>query len=155
MVGQSRPKCTTHPKNRSSQNPHFANRYTKGDKLTKYFRKQQQTPNESTGATSSAPACGGSMELERRCAGRGVGIARTAAARRDRGRRKETKLVKENRGLVRAEEEGGMEGPTYVIVLRPRMRGPPESPTRWSGGGACEAGVVVCACGICASQCAL
>lgn len=44
-----------------------------------------------------------------------------------------------------------------MILSRPRMRGAPETPARWSGGGAGEAGVVVCSArllSLCALQCA-
>lgn len=88
----------TSPQNPHCENPHFANRNTKGDKLNKAFPKTANAKRIYRSNKQRGPAAerGGSIELERRCAGRGVGIARTAAARRDRGRRKETKLVKEN-----------------------------------------------------------
>jgi hypothetical protein len=171
VVGQSRPKCTTHPKNRSSRKrrsnvppkthiaktPHFANRNTKGDKLNKAFPKTANAKRIYRSNKQRGPAAerGGSIELERRCAGRGVGIARTAVrSSAPRSWTKEGDQTSKGKygGLVRAEEEGGMEGPTDVIVLRPRMRGPPETPTRWRRRG-CGAWCAPAVSALCSALC--
>lgn len=128
VVGQSGPKYTTlHTrkidlaakggatspvpiKTHIAKTPTSQTATENGDKLTKHCRKQQRTPSESTGTTSSADprqnAGGRSIELKRRCAWRGAGIARTVAARRDIGRRKETKLGR-RRHTRRISSRGG------------------------------------------------